>query len=48
MFVRQYRHNLRSHQLEFPGRKHERDRGTRGAARHELEEDTGYALADGT
>ncbi len=45
VLVRQYRHNLKSHQLEFPaGTMHETEE-PEAAARRELEEETGYTLA---
>ena len=43
--VRQYRHNLRSYQLEFPaGTVHETEE-PETAARRELEEETGFTPA---
>jgi 8-oxo-dGTP pyrophosphatase MutT (NUDIX family) len=48
VLVRQYRHNLKSHQLEFPaGTMHETE-DPEAAARRELEEETGFTPAEGT
>ena len=45
VLVRQYRHNLKSYQLEFPaGTMHETE-DPEAAARRELEEETGFTLA---
>jgi len=45
VLVRQYRHNLKSYQLEFPaGTMHETE-DPEDAACRELEEETGYTLA---
>jgi len=45
VLVRQYRHNLKSYQLEFPaGTMNETEEPT-AAARRELEEETGFTLA---
>jgi ADP-ribose pyrophosphatase len=45
VLVRQYRHNLKSYQLEFPaGTMHETEE-PEAAARRELEEETGFTLA---
>lgn len=45
VLVRQYRHNLKSYQLEFPaGTMHETE-DPENAARRELEEETGYTAA---
>lgn len=47
VLVRQYRHNLKSYQLEFPaGTMHETE-DPEHAARRELEEETGYTAAGG-
>ncbi len=47
VFVRQYRHNLRSHQLELPAGAISDGEEPEAAAIRELEEETGYALAEG-
>jgi ADP-ribose pyrophosphatase len=46
VFVRQYRHNLKSHVLEFPAGTINEGEEPEVAALRELEEETGYALAD--
>lgn len=45
VLVRQYRHNLKSHQLELPAGTVNETEEPETAARRELEEETGYALA---
>jgi len=45
VFVRQYRHNLKSHQLEFPAGTINEAEEPEAAARRELEEETGFAPA---
>jgi ADP-ribose pyrophosphatase len=47
VLVRQYRHNLRAHVLEFPAGTVGDGEQAEAAARRELEEETGYALAGG-
>lgn len=47
VLVRQYRHNLRSHQLEFPAGTMNETEEPRAAARRELEEETGYTITPG-
>ena len=47
VFVRQYRHNLKSHQLEFPAGTISEGEEPEAAALRELEEETGYALTNG-
>ena len=47
VFVRQYRHNLKSHQLEFPAGTISENEEPEAAALRELEEETGHALAAG-
>jgi ADP-ribose pyrophosphatase len=46
VLVRQYRHNLRSYQLEFPAGTMNETEEPEAAARRELEEETGYTAAD--
>lgn len=48
VLVRQYRHNLRSYQLEFPAGTMNEAEEPEAAARRELEEETGFTLAGGT
>jgi ADP-ribose pyrophosphatase len=48
VLVRQYRHNLKAHVLEFPAGTISDGEEPEGAALRELEEETGYALAEGT
>jgi ADP-ribose pyrophosphatase len=48
VLIRQYRHNLKSHQLEFPAGTMNETEQPEAAARRELEEETGYTPADGT
>ena len=45
VLVRQYRHNLKSHQLEFPAGTMNETEEPQTAARRELEEETGFTLA---
>jgi ADP-ribose pyrophosphatase len=45
VLVRQYRHNLKSHQLEFPAGTMNETEEPQSAARRELEEETGFTLA---
>jgi len=45
VLVRQYRHNLKSHQLEFPAGTMNETEEPQAAARRELEEETGFTLA---
>jgi ADP-ribose pyrophosphatase len=45
VMVRQYRHNLRRHTLEFPAGTAHKDENPDFAAVRELEEETGYVLA---
>jgi ADP-ribose pyrophosphatase len=47
VLVRQYRHNLKAHVLEFPAGTIGESEGLEDAALRELEEETGYALAGG-
>jgi ADP-ribose pyrophosphatase len=47
VLVRQYRHNLKSHQLEFPAGTMNETEEPEAAARRELEEETGFTLAGG-
>jgi ADP-ribose pyrophosphatase len=47
VFVRQYRHNLKDHVLEFPAGTVGEDEEPEIAALRELAEETGYALAAG-
>jgi ADP-ribose pyrophosphatase len=47
VFVRQYRHNLKAHVLEFPAGTISEDEEPETAALRELEEETGYTLPDG-
>jgi ADP-ribose pyrophosphatase len=42
VFVRQYRHNLKSYQLEFPAGTMNEAEAPETAARRELEEETGF------
>jgi len=42
VFVRQYRHNLKSYQLEFPAGAMNEAEAPEAAARRELEEETGF------
>jgi ADP-ribose pyrophosphatase len=44
VLVRQYRHNLKSHQLELPAGTMNETEEPQTAARRELEEETGFAL----
>jgi ADP-ribose pyrophosphatase len=46
VLVRQYRHNLKSHQLELPAGTMNETEEPQAAARRELEEETGFTLAD--
>lgn len=48
VLVRQYRHNLKSYQLEFPAGTMHQTEDPRDAALRELEEETGFAPAAGT
>ena len=48
VLVRQYRHNLKSYQLEFPAGTMHQTEDSQDAARRELEEETGFTLAAGT
>jgi ADP-ribose pyrophosphatase len=48
VLVRQYRHNLRRHTLEFPAGTAHKDEDPQLAAIRELEEETGYVLASDT
>jgi ADP-ribose pyrophosphatase len=45
VFVRQYRHNLKSYQMEFPAGTMNEAEAPEAAARRELEEETGYTPA---
>ena len=45
VLVRQYRHNLKSYQLEFPAGTMNETEDPEDAARRELEEETGFTLA---
>jgi ADP-ribose pyrophosphatase len=45
VFVRQYRHNLKSYQLEFPAGTINEAEAAEAAARRELEEETGFTPA---
>jgi ADP-ribose pyrophosphatase len=45
VLVRQYRHNLKSHQLEFPAGTMNETEEPQTAARRELGEETGFTLA---
>lgn len=48
VLVRQYRHNLRSHQVEFPAGTMNETEAPEAAAGREMEEETGFTLtADG-
>jgi ADP-ribose pyrophosphatase len=47
VFVRQYRHNLKAHVLEFPAGTVSDGEVPEAAALRELEEETGYAPGDG-
>jgi ADP-ribose pyrophosphatase len=47
VLVRQYRHNLRAHVLEFPAGTVSDGEQPEAAALRELEEETGYALSGG-
>jgi ADP-ribose pyrophosphatase len=47
VLVRQYRHNLKAHVLEFPAGTISEGEEPEAAAIRELEEETGYALMDG-
>jgi ADP-ribose pyrophosphatase len=47
VLVRQYRHNLKAHVLEFPAGTISDGEEPEAAALRELEEETGYALTDG-
>jgi len=47
VFVRQYRHNLKAHVLEFPAGTLSEGEEPEAAAIRELEEETGYTLASG-
>jgi ADP-ribose pyrophosphatase len=47
VLVRQYRHNLKSYQLEFPAGTMHQAENPEAAARRELEEETGYAPVAG-
>ena len=47
VLVRQYRHNLKSHVLEFPAGTISDGEEPEAAAIRELEEETGYVLTDG-
>jgi 8-oxo-dGTP pyrophosphatase MutT (NUDIX family) len=47
VMVRQYRHNLKRHVLEFPAGNASPDEDLEVAAARELEEETGYTLAPG-
>jgi ADP-ribose pyrophosphatase len=48
VLVRQYRHNLKSYQLEFPAGTMHQTEDPQDAARRELEEETGFTPAAGT
>jgi 8-oxo-dGTP pyrophosphatase MutT (NUDIX family) len=45
VLIRQYRHNLKSYQLEFPAGTMNEAEEPEAAARRELEEETGFTLA---
>lgn len=47
VLVRQYRHNLKSYQLEFPAGTMHQTEDPQDAARRELEEETGFTQAAG-
>jgi len=47
VLVRQYRHNLKAHVLEFPAGTVTHGEDPESAALRELEEETGYSLTDG-
>lgn len=47
VFVRQYRHNLKSYQLEFPAGTVSPAEAPADAAHRELDEETGYTLTAG-
>lgn len=47
VLVKQWRHNLKADKLELPAGAIDGDEPTEEAAVRELEEETGYALADG-
>ena len=47
VFVRQYRHNLKSYQLEFPAGTVDPAEALSGAAHRELTEETGFTLMAG-
>jgi ADP-ribose pyrophosphatase len=48
VMVRQYRHNLKAHVMEFPAGTITEGEDPEAAALRELEEETGYTLAEGT
>lgn len=48
VLVHQYRHNLKAHVMEFPAGTITEGEDPEAAALRELEEETGYALAEGT